>query len=126
MCTFIGIESVAANALIELFEKRQETEVSFDTLVKYGMRIVRILEKETNEDIILLFSRKYQLSMIENYSEFFEADFSSDGNGRFKLKGDNPKETLKKLKLYFRWTMSIKMIQAFLSKEALSELNIAA
>lgn len=126
MCTFIGIESVAANALIELFEKRQETEVSFDTLVKYGMRIVRILEKETNEDVILLFSRKYQLSMIENYSEFFEAEFSNDGNGKFRLKGDNPKETLEKLKIYFRWTMSIKMIQAFLSKEALRELKIAA
>lgn len=126
MCTFIGIESVAANALIELFEDRQVTEVSFDTLVKYGMRIVRILEKETNEDVILLFSRKYQLSMIENYSEFFEAEFSNDGNGRFKLKGNDPKKTLEKLKLYFRWTMSIKMIEAFLSKEALSELNIAA
>lgn len=126
MCTFIGIESVAANALIELFEKKNIREVSFDILVKYGMGIVRYLEKERREEVILLFSRKYQISMIENYSDFFEADFYGDGNGVFRLKGNDKAETLRSLKEYFRWTMSTRMINAFLSKEALDELKIAA
>ncbi len=126
MCTFIGIESVAANALIELFEKKNIREVSFDILVKYGMGIVRYLEKERREEVILLFSRKYQISMIENYSDFFEADFYGDGNGVFRLKGNDRAETLRSLKEYFRWTMSTRMINAFLSKEALDELKIAA
>ncbi len=126
MCTFIGIESVAANALIELFEKKNIREVSFDVLVKYGMGIVRYLEKERQEEVILLFSRKYQISMIENYSDFFEADFFGDGNGVFRLKGNDKTETLLSLKEYFRWTMSTRMINAFLSKEALDELKLAA
>lgn len=126
MCTFIGIESVAANALIELFEDRKQTEVSFDTLVKYGMRIVRFLRKQSNEDYILLFSRQYQISMIENYSDFFEAEFYNDGNGKFRLKGADKEGTLELLKEYFLWTMSTQLIEAFRSDEALNELKRVA
>ena len=119
---FISIESVAANALIELFEKRSIKEVSFDMLVKYGMRIVSFLRKQRNEDYILLFSRQYQISMIEKYSDFFEAEFYNDGNGVFRLKGAVSKKTLELLKEYFLWNMSIQLIEAFRSDEALNEL----
>lgn len=124
MCTFIGIESVAANALIELFEKRNETEISFDTLVRYGMQVVRILQEKTNDEIVLLLSRKYQINMVENYSDFFEADFSSDGSGVFRLKGTNKQETLQSLKEYFRWTLSIQLLDAFMSDDALHVLGV--
>lgn len=124
MCTFIGIESVAANALIELFEKRNETEISFDTLVRYGMQVVRILQEKTNDEIVLLLSRKYQINMVENYSDFFEADFSSDGSGVFRLKGTNKQETLQALKEYFRWTLSIQLLNAFMSDDALHILGV--
>ena len=124
MCTFIGIESVAANALIELFEKRNETEISFDTLVRYGMQVVRILQEKTNDEIVLLLSRKYQINMVENYSDFFEADFSAGGNGVFRLKGKNKQETLQALKEYFRWTLSIQLLDAFMSDDALHVLGV--
>lgn len=126
MCTFIGIESVAANALIELLEKRDEREVSFDTLARYGMRVVRILQEQSEEEVILLLSRKYQINMIENYSDFFEADFSSGGQGVFRLKGEDKQETLKALKQYFRYTMSMQMLNAFTSNDALQELGLCA
>lgn len=126
MCTFIGIESVAANALIELLEKRDEREVSFDTLARYGMRVVRILQEHSDEEVILLLSRKYQVNMIENYSDFFEADFSSGGQRVFRLKGENKQETLKALKKYFRLTMSMQMLNAFTSDDALQELGLCA
>lgn len=125
MYTFIGIESVAANALIELFEKRNITEVSFDTLVRYGMSIARFLEQDSDEEVILLFSRKYQIDMVENYSDFFEADFSR-GNGVFRLKGENKEQTLSELKDYFRWTMSVRILKAFTSAAALQALGVAA
>lgn len=122
MCMFIGIESVAANALIELLEKRDEWEVSFDTLVKYGMQVVRVLKERSNEEAVLLLSHKYQLNMIENYADFFEADFSSNGHGVFRLKGGDKRETLERLKNYFRWTLSMHILEAFTSEDALNEL----
>ena len=124
MCTFIGIESVVANALIELFEKRNEREISFDVLVRYGMQVVRILQEKTHDEVVLLLSRKYQVNMIENYSDFFEADFSSGGSGVFRLKGNNKQETLQALKEYFRWTLSIQILDAFMSDDALNVLGV--
>lgn len=124
MCTFIGIESVAANALIELFEKRNVTEISFDTLVRYGMQVVRILQTKTHDEVVLLLSRKYQINMVENYSDFFEADFSTQGSGVFRLKGANKQDTLQSLKEYFRWTLSIQILDAFTSDDALHVLGV--
>lgn len=124
MCTFIGIESIAANALIELFEKRNEREVSFDTLVRYGMQVVRILQEKTNNEVILLLSRKYQINMVENYSDFFEVDYSSGGNGVFRLKGTDKQETLQELKEYFRWTLSFQILDALISDDALHVLGV--
>lgn len=126
MYTFIGIENVAANALIELLEKRDEREVSFDKIVKYGMQVARILKERSNEEVILLVSRKYQISMVENYSDFFEADFSHGGHSVFRLKGVNKEETLEALKNHFRWTMSLPVMDAFMSDDALRELGVVA
>lgn len=126
MCTFIGIESVAANALIELLDKRGEREVSFDMLARYGMRVVRILQEQSEEEVVLLLSRKYQINMIESYSDFFEADFSSGGQGVFRLKGEDKQETLRALKQYFRNTMSKQILNAFTSNDALQELGLCA
>lgn len=121
MCTFIGIESLAANALIELLEKSGRREVSFDVLVQYGMEIVSFLQRETGEEAVLLMSRKYQLDMIENYSNFFVVTFDEAGRGTFQLKDD---VDLEDLKFYFRWTMSLQLLKAFLSPEALGKLGV--
>lgn len=123
MCTFIGIESVVANALIELFERQNIREVSFDMLVRYGMQVVRVLKKSSKDEIVLLLSRKYQVNMIENYSQFFEADFSQ-GNGVFRLRGNDKEKTLNELKEYFRWTLSMQVLKAFISSDALQELGV--
>ena len=130
MSVFIGMEEITANALIELMERKREKEVSFDTLVKYGMHVVRVFKQRTGVEAILLLSREYQLSMLEDYSDFFEATFTSDGNGLFRLKNVGEDEDLRTklsdLKSCFRWTMSRQMIDAFLSEEAIQELGIVA
>ena len=122
MSTFIGIESLAANALIELFNKEKKREVSFDTLVRYGMTVVKILWQQTGEEAVLLLSQKYQLNMLENYSDFFEVDFSNTNQGVFKLKDT---ASVRELEDYFRWTLSIKLIDAFMSPDAIRELGVA-
>lgn len=121
MCTFIGIECLAANALIEILEKSNRREVSFDTLVRYGMEVVRFLQKKSGEEAVLLLSKKYQINMIENYSHFFDVDFTGLDQGLFKLKET---ATLDELTDYFRWTMSVKLVEAFMAPEAVRELGV--
>ena len=123
MCTFIGIESLAANALIEILEKTGRREVDFETLVKYGMKVVKLLQQQTGEEAILLLSKKYQLDMIENYSDYFDVELNGPGQGIFKLRDDI---TVDNLSNYFRWTMSMKIIKAFMAEEAITELGVAA
>lgn len=127
MCTFIGIESVVANALIELLDKRDEREVSFDMLVRYGTRVVRVLQESFGEDPVLLLSRKYQINMIEHYSDFFEADLSYGGRGVFfRLKGEDKQKMIEALTKNFRCTMGMSFLEAFMSEDALHELGVGA
>lgn len=124
MPTFIGIESLAANALIELMEKAHTREVSFDTLVRYGMEVVRIFGMQTGEEAVLLLSRQDQLDMIENYSEYFEVEFSGTYTGTFRLRDTVSSSELEKLKERFRWTMTVRLFEAFMSPDALQKLGV--
>jgi len=123
MCTFIGIEVLAANALIEILGKTGKREVDFETLVKYGMKVVEYLQEKSGEKAILLLSKKYQLDMVENYSNFFDVELEVPGRGIFRLKEN---VTIDDLSDYFRWTLSVKTIKAFMSEEVIMELGIAA
>lgn len=121
MPTFIGIESLAANALIELMDREHTREVSFDTLVRYGLEVVRVFGMRTGEEAVLLLSRQDQLDMMENYSEYFEVDVSDTYGGTFRLKDTASLEDLRK---YFRWTMTVRLFEAFMSPEALQKLGV--
>ena len=123
MCMFIGIESLAANALIEIINKTNRREVDFASLVKYGMKIVKLIQEQTGEEAILLLSKKYQMNMIDDYSDFFEMKINANGYDVFKLRDDITAEDLSE---YFRWTMSIRVIRAFMSEEAIMELGVVA
>ena len=123
MPTFIGIESLAANALIELMDREQTREVSFDTLVRYGLEVVRVFGMRTGEEAVLLLSRQDQLDMMENYSEYFEVDVSDTYGGTFRLKDTASLEDLRK---YFRWTMTVRLFEAFMSPEALQKLGVSS
>ena len=121
MPTFIGIDSLAANALIELMDREQTREVSFDTLVRYGLEVVRVFGMRTGEEAVLLLSRQDQLDMMENYSEYFEVDVTDTYGGTFRLKDTASLEDLRK---YFRWTMTVRLFEAFMSPEALQKLGV--
>ena len=123
MVTFIGIESLAANALIELMRRDDTREVSFDTLVRYGMQIVRILGEQTGEEAVLLLSEKYQMDMLNNYSDFFEIGSSNGHYNTFRLREGVSRPDLEN---YFRWTMSVRLFEAFTSPDALHELGVFA
>lgn len=121
MYTFIGIESLAANALIELLRDKNVRKVSFDTLVQYGMEIVRVFHRNTDEEAILLLSRQYQAHLINDYADFFEVEFDNYEQGVFKLKDG---VEISELEEYFRWTLSADLLKAFTSSEALQRLGV--
>ena len=71
MCTFIGVECLAANALIELYAQ-DVREISFEDLADYGLLVVESYENEISDRAIFIFDQERIMGMIINYSDFFE------------------------------------------------------
>lgn len=67
----VGIEYVAANALVELYETSNKNYVSFEDLRKYGIEIKKVL-KDNNIDAVLLLSDYDLIRFAHNYSNLFE------------------------------------------------------
>ena len=57
MCIYIGIEDLVANALIELTEHKNQRQVLFKDLDRYGAKVVKLLNQE-GEQAVLILSKK--------------------------------------------------------------------
>ena len=69
---YIGIEDLAANALIEILTKNSEKRfVSYEELENYGAEVVKFL-CEKGEKAILILSRDCTEAMFRNYSDFLK------------------------------------------------------
>lgn len=66
----IGIEYVAANALVELYETSKKNYVSFEDLRNYGIEIKKVL-KDNNIEAVLLLSDYDLIRFAHNYSNLF-------------------------------------------------------
>lgn len=120
MCTFVAIENVAANALLAIRGKKESEEISFDELVRYGMKVISIFEEKTSEEAALLLSKAYQISMMEHYSIFYDVEMYRK-RGVFCLNQEAPLHEFEKI---FRWTMDSNLLDAFMSPEAIRELGV--
>ena len=75
---YIGIEDVAANALIQALRKNENVRfLSYTTIEAYGNRVVEKLSAD-NKKAVLIFSRNRTEALYRNYSQFFEP-----GDNRF-------------------------------------------
>ena len=118
MCFYIGIEDLAANALIEILTKNSEKRfVSYEELENYGAEVVKFL-CEKGEKAILILSRDCTEAMFRNYSDFFEEQQS---NGKFGilLKEGISIESLEK---YFRGYISLDVVD----EQSISKLGACA
>ena len=75
MCYYIGIEDLAANALIEILKTKEneQTEqycVTLAELEAYGSQVIQYLN-ERGEQAVLILSRENTSLMFRNYSDFF-------------------------------------------------------
>lgn len=106
MCTFIGVECLAANALIEL-NQHGIRKISFEELADYGLLVVDEYEIATSERAVLIFSQEKIKGFIFNFSNYFEVQ---ENDKKFIcLKED---VDIRELKEYFRWTLSYEILKA--------------
>lgn len=107
MCTFIGVECVAANALIELYG-RGLREISFEGLADYGLLVVESYENEISERAVLIFDQERIRGMVMDYSEFFQV--REEESRKYICLRDNV--DIRRVKEKFRWTLSYAMLKA--------------
>jgi hypothetical protein len=111
MCYYIGIEDLAANAMIEIVEKKSKegifennsVVVTLKDLEDYGAEVVRYINKETTEKALLILSKASTDFMFRNYSDFFE---EVDDESAIKLREGKTVEDLKeKFRTYKAWEL---------------------
>lgn len=106
MCFYIGIEDLAANALIEILEMEDETpeskSVTYAELEKYGTAVVRYL-KENGEKAALIFSRESTDVMLHSYSDFFEE--RNNGTAIGLRKGKCVPDLIKRFRTYLAFDL---------------------
>ncbi|MEE3428148.1 MAG: hypothetical protein VZQ55_04175 [Ruminococcus sp.] len=120
MCVYIGIEDLAANALIELISQNQDTRfVSYTELENYGAEVVKFLNSR-GEKAILILSRDSTNDMFRNYSDIFEESFC-DGSLGIKLKEH---VTIEELINKFRGYLSWDVLLAFINEQTVAMLGV--
>ncbi len=117
MCYYIGIEDLAANALIEIVEKTGKRSVNFSQLSKYGNVILMNLKKN-NTDVKLIFNREATNQFFHDCSDIFTIEESEDDI--IISLNDNISTTY--LRSRFRINIALQLIKAFVSQEAIKVL----
>ncbi len=117
MCYFIGIEDLAANALIELVEKNNKRSVSFKQLNAYGDFVLAKL-KENNTEASLIFSRDRTNQFIHDCSVYFTISETED-DFIVELKDTVSTAVLRQ---QFRINTALQLLKIFVSPEALGVL----
>ena len=79
MCKFIGIEVLAANALIDIMDNDKSGEVqasvTFDELYNYGMAVVHFINEKYHEGAVILYNNDGPTTdRFINCSDLIECD----------------------------------------------------
>lgn len=120
MCFYIGIEDLAANALIELLQKEENRSfITYKELERYGTQVVSLLS-ERGEKAVLLLSRENTNAMFRDYSEFFEED-SYDGNEGIRLRAGKSR---KDLIVQFRGYLALDVLMALVDERSICALGV--
>ena len=96
---YIGIEDLAANALIGILARTQKEDgrpkfVRFSTLLEYGMAVIKKLKKDSGEEATLIYNRESNSMLFTDYSDFFERRTDDDGYDGIQLRQDKTEHDL--------------------------------
>lgn len=121
MCMYIGIEDLAASALIELLQAKQERFVRFSDLIDYGTEVVEILRGKKLE-AVLLYSKERTFHILEDCSRYFRIE-TKDGWDGIALKEGVSTEDLASR---FLSLLASQILDAMRSDRAVSRFRRAA
>ena len=119
MCFYIGIEDLAANALIEVMKKADKRFLTYNEIESYGAEVVQIL-KESGEKAVLILSRDNTEALYRNYSDFFE---ESEQNGKKGILLKTEKQ-IGDLIQHFRGYLALDVLLAFMNQRSIQVLGI--
>lgn len=115
----IGIEDLAANALIEMMsEDEPKRFVSYENLEDYGSEVLNLLNT-TEKKAVLNLSRENTNLMFRKYSDVFEEAVSNNQVG-IALK---PKVSTEDLIIRFRGYLAFDVLLAFENKQTVAKLK---
>ena len=66
MCTFIKMEYLVANALVELYDKKGVDRISLEQIQRYGIKVEEELNSKENTRAILLYSNVNKYCIFKN------------------------------------------------------------
>ena len=124
MCMYIGIEDLAANALISLLMTKSDEPcpfVSFSTLKEYGLRVVTKL-REQHEEAVYIYSPISKARLFSDYSNYFELAVRKGKEGVRLREGVG----LEDLWIKFQTVIAVKMLRVMRDPELLRSLRLAA
>lgn len=119
MCFYIGIEDLAANALIEALKKGKKRFLTYMEIENYGAEVIQILSAK-GEKAILVLSRESTTALYRNYSEFFE-EKEIDGNAGISLKDEKEIDDLIE---QFRGYLALDVLLAFVNERSVNALGV--
>nr|WP_304432213.1 hypothetical protein [Acutalibacter muris] len=117
---FIGIEDLAANALIEVFDGGRRF-LTYREIEEYGNEVVRILNAK-QEEAVLILSRNSTNDMYRDYSAFFE-ETEENGERGVHLKDNKSCEDLIDA---FRGYLPLPLLLAFVDQRSRQVLGVVA
>lgn len=119
MCFYIGIEDLAANALIESMRRAEKTFLTYREIENYGSRVVEFLN-EKGEKAVLILSRESTNALFRNYSDFFQ-EKNENGEMGIALKKE---VTLENLMTQFRGYLALDVLMAFVNENSVRALGV--
>lgn len=116
---FIGIEDLAANALIEVLSTKNRRFLTYQEVEAYGNKVVEILNVD-EEKAVLILSRNNTNAMFSDYSDFFE-EREQEGQRGIYLKEN---KTAEDLITRFRGYLALDVLLAFVDQRSLQVLGL--
>ena len=125
MCFYIGIEDLAANALIEILKTKEDAQrerccVTLAELEAYGNQVIQYLN-ERGEKAVLILSRENTSLMFRNYSDFFEEVETDEGVSIALKEGKTVSDLVEKFRTY----LALDLMMAFMNTETVRVLHRA-
>lgn len=118
MCFYIGIEDLAANALIESLKKGNKSFLTYSEIEMYGSRVIQLL-KQNGEKAVLILSRENTNAMFRSYSDFFEEQEKNGKKGIALREEKNIDDLIRK----FRGYLALDVLMAFVDERSVEVLG---